>query len=57
MQNIKERMVLARFPVGLLRLALSMVAKPTPVNANESDMNFTRIAFLASETPEARRGG
>ena len=55
MQNIKERMVLARFPVGLLRLVLSMVAKPTPVNANESDMNFSRIAFLAADTPEARK--
>ena len=55
MQNIKERMVLARFPVGLLRLFLSMVAKPTPVNANESDMNFSRIAFLAADTPEARK--
>jgi NAD+ kinase len=48
-------MVLASFQVGLLRSALSMVAKPTPVNANESDMNFTRIAFLPSETPEARK--
>jgi NAD+ kinase len=32
-----------------------MVAKPTPVNANESDMNFTSIAFLASDTSEARK--
>jgi NAD+ kinase len=48
-------MVLARFPPGLLRLAFSMVAKPTPVNANESDMNFTRIAFTSAETPEARK--
>jgi NAD+ kinase len=32
-----------------------MVAKPSPVNANESDMNYTRIAFSASDTPEAKK--
>ena len=32
-----------------------MVAKPPPVNANESDMNYSRIAFSASDTPEAKK--
>jgi NAD+ kinase len=31
-----------------------MLAKPLPVNANESDMKYRRIAFLASDTPQAR---
>ena len=32
-----------------------MVAKRLPVNANESDMNYTRIAFSAADTPVARK--
>jgi NAD+ kinase len=32
-----------------------MVAKLPPVNAAKSDMKFSRIAFLASETPVAKR--
>jgi NAD+ kinase len=32
-----------------------MLAKPPPVNAAKNDMKFSRIAFLASETPVARR--
>ncbi len=42
-------------PHRVAKIGHLMVAKRLPVNAHESDMNFTRIAFTAAETPEARK--